>query len=131
MGSAFGDLEHTTVSGKKPVGRPEVSLGHYLVGIEGRDAGKLLDIGPDPLTIGRDAKQTLVFADDAEVSRVHARVSLAGNAVVMEDLGSTNGTFVNAKRITSPMTLRESSVLRVGRQIGRIRRTRPAGVSGR
>jgi pSer/pThr/pTyr-binding forkhead associated (FHA) protein len=97
MGSAFGDLEHTTVSGKKPIGRPEVSLGRYLVGIEGRGAGKLLEIGQDPLTIGRDAKHTLVFADDAEVSRVHARVSLAGNAVVVEDLGSTNGTFVNAR----------------------------------
>jgi serine phosphatase RsbU (regulator of sigma subunit) len=117
MAPAFGDLEHTTASGKKPIGRPEVALGHYLVGIEGREAGKLFEIGPDPLTIGRDAKQTLVFSDDAEVSRVHARVSLAGNAVVVEDLGSTNGTFVNAKRITSAVTLREGSVLRVGRQI--------------
>jgi hypothetical protein len=117
MDPAFGDLEHTTVTGKKPMGRPEVSLGHYLVGIEGREAGKLFEIGLDPLTIGRDGKQTLVFADDAEVSRVHARVSLSGNAVVVEDLGSTNGTFVNAKRITSPVTLREGNVLRVGRQI--------------
>ena len=53
---------------------------------------------------------------DTDVTSVHARVSLAGNAVVVEDLGSTNGTFVNAKRITSAVTLREGSVLRVGRQ---------------
>ena len=62
MDPAFGDLEHTTVSGKKPIGRPEVSLGHYLVGIEGRVAGKLLEIGQDPLTIGRDNEKNPVVA---------------------------------------------------------------------
>jgi pSer/pThr/pTyr-binding forkhead associated (FHA) protein len=48
---------------------------------------------------------------DTDVTSVHARVSLAGNAVLVEDLGSTNRTFVNAKRIASAVTLREGSVL--------------------
>jgi len=117
MDPAFDDLEHTTVSAKNLKARPAVTLGHYLVGIEGREAGKLHEVGPESLTIGREARQTLVFADDSEVSRLHARVSLVDGAIVVEDLGSTNGTFVNAKRITSPVTLREGNVLRVGRQL--------------
>ena len=117
MDPSFDHLENTTVSAKHPKGRPGISLGHYLVGIEGQEAGKLFEVVAEPLTIGRDARQTLIFAEDSEVSRLHARVSLVDSAVVVEDLGSTNGTFVNARRITSPVTLREGNVLRVGRQL--------------
>ena len=93
---------------------PEV-LGHYLVGIEGAVKGKRIEVGAQPVTIGRDAGQTLVFAD-TQVSRFHARVSLVNGEVVVEDLGSTNGTFVHTERITTPWTLRDGNVLRVGSQ---------------
>jgi serine phosphatase RsbU (regulator of sigma subunit) len=94
---------------------PEV-LGHYLVGIEGTAKGKRVEVGAEPVTIGRDAGQTLVFAD-TQVSRFHARVSLVNDEVVVEDLKSTNGTFVHTQRITTPLTLREGNVLRVGSQM--------------
>ena len=91
-------------------------FGNYLVVIAGSGSGKRIEIGATPVTIGRDARQTLVF-DDTELSRVHARVSLVNGEVVAEDMKSTNGTFVDGSRITEPVTLREGQVLRVGGQL--------------
>ena len=92
---------------------PEV-IGHYLVLI-GAAQGKRVEVGAEPVTIGRDEGQTFVFAD-SQVSRRHARVSLVNGEVVAEDLKSTNGTFVGTERITTPFTLREGNVLRIGGQ---------------
>ncbi len=93
---------------------PEV-FGHYLVSIAGPEAGKRVEIGVEPVTIGRDAKQAFVF-DDTELSRRHARASLVNGEVVVEDLGSTNGTFLDGARLTGPVTVREGQVLRMGAQ---------------
>jgi serine phosphatase RsbU (regulator of sigma subunit) len=118
--TAFQDDEHERtifISPARPldaVPAPEV-IGHYLVAIEGTAKGKRFEVGAEPLTIGRDAGQTLVFAD-TQVSRFHARVSLVNGEVVVEDLGSTNGTFVHTERITTPLTLRDGNVIRVGSQ---------------
>ena len=97
-------------------------LAHFLVAIAGVELGKRIEIGAAPLTIGRDARQALVFSADVEVSRLHAQVSLVNGEAVAEDLGSTNGTFVDAERITTPVPLREGSTLRVGRQLLRYER---------
>jgi pSer/pThr/pTyr-binding forkhead associated (FHA) protein len=86
--------------------------------LEGADPGKVVEIGEEPLTIGRDARQTIVFATDSEVSRLHARVLRRNNEILAEDAGSTNGTFVGPARLTAdPTVLREGDVLRVGRQL--------------
>ena len=95
--------------------RAEV-FGDSLVVITGAEPGKRVEIGAAPVTIGRDARQTLVF-DDTELSRLHARVSLLNGTVVAEDLKSTNGTFLDGTRITGPVTMREGQVLRVGGQL--------------
>jgi serine phosphatase RsbU (regulator of sigma subunit) len=95
---------------------PPGVFGNYLVTTAGPESGKRVEIGATPVTIGRDAKQTLVF-DDTKLSRVHARVSLVNGEVVAEDLNSTNGTFVDGTRITAPVPLREGQVLRMGGQL--------------
>jgi pSer/pThr/pTyr-binding forkhead associated (FHA) protein len=101
------------------------ALGHYLVMIGGIQPGKRVEIGAVPVTIGRSSEQTLALAD-AELSRHHARVSLVNGGAVAEDLGSTNGTFVDAQRLTGALTLREGNVLRVGSQLLKYeRRSRP------
>ena len=99
-------------------------LGHYLVAIGGVETGRCVELGVTPVTIGRDARQTLVFAADTEVSRLHARVSLVDGQAVAEDLGSTNGTFVDAQRIAAQVRLREGNVLRIGRQFLKYERRR-------
>jgi serine phosphatase RsbU (regulator of sigma subunit) len=95
---------------------PDV-MGHYLVAIKGSEPGKRVEVADSPVTIGRTGAHTLVFPGDSELSRLHARVSFVNGTVIAEDMGSTNGTFVDKERITKPTILREGSVLRVGRQL--------------
>ena len=92
------------------------SMAHYLVVLEGAAAGKRLEIDTAPITIGRGAQQTLV-CDDRDVSRQHARVSLVNDAVVAEDLQSTNGTFVDDQRITGAVPLTDGARIRLGGQV--------------
>ena len=113
------DFEPTIAVGPKrgPEQHPVREVfGNYLVVIAGADAGKRVEITDTPITIGRDARQTLVF-DDTQLSRLHARVSLVNGEVVAEDLKSTNGTFLDGVRMTEPVTLREGQVVRMGGQL--------------
>jgi predicted component of type VI protein secretion system len=82
--------------------------------VAGRAIGMsiLLD---DELLIGRHADGAGRLADDDEISRSHARISLDRSGYCgIEDLGSTNGTFVNGLRITGPQTLAVGDTIEVG-----------------
>lgn len=70
----------------------------------------------DQLTIGRDSTNEIVI-NDAEVSRRHARLTFQGGKYVLEDLGSTNGTFVNGQRLAGPRVLKAGEVVSFGEQI--------------
>jgi hypothetical protein len=63
--------------------------------------------------IGREGCDILLVQDD-QVSRRHAQVERRGDALVLVDLDSTNGTFVNGVRLQAPCTLRPGDVIRVG-----------------
>ena len=96
--------------------------GHYLVVMEGAEPGRYIEVGDTPVTIGRDARQAFVVGGDTQISRLHARVSHVNGNVLAEDMGSTNGTFVNAQRITTPTVLKEGHLLTVGQQVLRYER---------
>jgi pSer/pThr/pTyr-binding forkhead associated (FHA) protein len=72
----------------------------------------------ETFTIGRDARNDLALPDDPKVSQQHARIRQEGDTYVVEDLQSTNGTFLEREsevtRITSPQPLRPNDVIRVG-----------------
>jgi pSer/pThr/pTyr-binding forkhead associated (FHA) protein len=69
----------------------------------------------DELFIGRETDGAGRLAEDDEISRQHARVTLDHSGVcAIEDLGSTNGTFVNGLRITAPKTLCEGDTIELG-----------------
>lgn len=70
----------------------------------------------DQLTIGRDASNGVAI-NDAEISRKHSRLSFQGGKYVLEDLGSTNGTFVNGQRLAGPVVLKPGDVVSLGEQI--------------
>lgn len=74
-------------------------------------------LGERELLIGRDMGCHLRFDDDPLVSRIHARVLLDQGRVVLEDLGSTNGTFVDEQRITGRRELAAGSRVRIGGQL--------------
>lgn len=54
----------------------------------------------EPITFGREADNSVVLADDTFVSGHHARVARVGDEVILDDLGSRNGTFLNGARVT-------------------------------
>jgi predicted component of type VI protein secretion system len=70
----------------------------------GPNPGKVFELTMESMSVGREAGNDIVI-QDAELSRNHARISRRGGAFVLEDLGSTNGTFVNGQRVMSPRSL--------------------------
>ena len=72
----------------------------------------------ETFTIGRDAQNDLALPDDPMVSYQHACIRHVGDTYVIEDLQSTNGTFLERElkvtRITSPQQLRPNDVIRIG-----------------
>ncbi|MEA2478589.1 MAG: hypothetical protein QOJ07_511 [Thermoleophilaceae bacterium] len=96
--------------------------------VEGKDAGKQLTLS-GPLDIGRDPGIQLPLPEDGQVSRRHARVTPQNGGVVVEDLGSTNGTFVNDQPIHSPRQLSPGDRLRIGLTVLELRS--PAQVQAR
>lgn len=82
--------------------------------VAGNAAGTWLDVTGE-LLIGRHADGLGRLGNDEELSRYHARVSLdAGEVCAVEDLGSTNGTFVNGSRISVPQTLKQGDRIELG-----------------
>jgi predicted component of type VI protein secretion system len=67
-------------------------------------------------TVGRESINEIVF-DDAEISRRHVRVTQLAGRYIIEDLGSTNGTFLNGRRIEAPAPLSNGDVIDLGGSI--------------
>ena len=77
--------------------------------------GRLFDLG-DELTIGRAAGCQITL-DDTFVSQMHARVFRREGQYLVEDLGSTNGTYLNRQKVTGPMVIRHGDELQIGNTI--------------
>jgi pSer/pThr/pTyr-binding forkhead associated (FHA) protein len=64
--------------------------------------------------IGREADNTIAIADDTYLSGHHAKVSVAEGRVIVDDLMSRNGTYLNGSRITEPHTVRVGDRIQIG-----------------
>ena len=82
----------------------------------GPEVGERYDIGATTVTIGRYGECDIQVRD-TWVSRWHARVSWNGIEYVIEDLGSTNGTYVNGQRVGAPRALRSGERLQLGERV--------------
>ena len=82
----------------------------------GPTPGATFPLEGDQLNIGRDSSNEVAI-NDAEISRNHARLTFQGGKYVLEDLGSTNGTFVNGQRLAGPRVLKAGEVVSFGEQI--------------
>jgi pSer/pThr/pTyr-binding forkhead associated (FHA) protein len=111
-----GRERRTTAKAAKPPKLPRQGKvkGTKLVVVEGPLKGTVVPLGTVQITIGRAPDSTLVIDDDYASSR-HARIYPAEGAWVVEDLGSTNGTWIDRTRITAPTVLPVGAPLRVGR----------------
>lgn len=94
--------------------KPAKGKGTKLVVIEGPLLGTVIPLTDSQVTIGRAPDSTLIIDDDYASSR-HARIYPAEGTWIVEDLGSTNGTWIDRTRITTPTVLPVGAPLRVGR----------------
>jgi pSer/pThr/pTyr-binding forkhead associated (FHA) protein len=101
--------------------KPAKSGVRSLVVVEGALAGTVIPLGVGDITIGRAPDSTLVLDDDY-ASNNHARISLSNGTWVVQDMGSTNGTWVERNRITGPTPLAVGHQLKVGRTVLELRR---------
>ena len=101
---------------RKPKGAPAM-----VMVVQGANAGFHLPLGQAPLTIGR-GNDVEIFVDDEYVSTRHAVLRPHDNRWYVEDLGSTNGTFVGESRIHGPTPVGFGTPFRVGKTVLELRK---------
>ncbi len=108
-----------TKTTSKSAVRAELDLReHSLLQIEGGQPGQRIPFGPTPLKLGRKAVCDVVLVD-SEVSSQHCEVQSRGTEgdAQVTDLQSTNGTFINGKRIQGAMRLANGALLQIGTHV--------------
>src|SRR5215208_5825319 len=90
-----------------------------LIVVDGPNQGTEFDISGSSV-IGRDPSSGIVL-DDPEASRRHASVSAAGESITVEDLGSTNGTYVAGERIQGSRQVGSGDRIRIGTTVMEVR----------
>lgn len=71
----------------------------------------------DELTVGRASGCHVALTDDTYASQLHARLFKRDRRIWLEDLGSTNGTYLNGQAVSAPMALRRGDRVQVGRTV--------------
>ncbi|MBN1995092.1 MAG: FHA domain-containing protein [Anaerolineae bacterium] len=107
-------MGHPSAFNPHAPGAPERQL--QLVVHAGPLAGKGFPITGATLTIGRDATNDITL-DDEQVSRYHARLLRQQDQVILEDLGSTNGTLVNGKPIMGQHVMQPADIISIGSSV--------------
>jgi hypothetical protein len=87
-----------------------------LVMRTGPNPGEVFSLTKNEMYIGRDVSNDIVVSDQ-EVSRKHARLVMQAGGYVLEDLGSTNGTYVNGQRLMGPHVLRTGETVMFGENV--------------
>jgi hypothetical protein len=94
--------------------RPARGALSQLIVTEGALTGTRIALTGKPILIGRANDSTLVLTDDYASTR-HARISETNNVWYLEDLGSTNGTYVGQTKVSGPLPLEAGVVIRIGK----------------
>jgi hypothetical protein len=85
-----------------------------LIFISGTFGGQRFQVtAAQPIVVGKGAGN-LIIQDDPTVSTSHAQFTVQGGRVLLTDLGSTNGSFVNGQRVTQPVALSDGDLVRLG-----------------
>ena len=87
-----------------------------LIVRRGPQPNQVYELNKGIITIGRDITNDIVI-NDPEVSRHHARLTQTGAGYTLEDLGSTNGTFVNGQRLTGARPLANGDMVGMGETV--------------
>ena len=101
--------------------RPGRGSPRILVVTAGALKGTSLDLAQQQITLGRANDATLVLNDDYASSR-HARIFPQDGQWIVEDLGSTNGTYLDRQKVTRPMPVPLGVPIRIGKTVLELRR---------
>ena len=85
-----------------------------LIIVQGPGTGHTFTLGTDPVIIGREGPTAKFVIADPAVSRRHAQISRQDDGYVIEDLNSTNGTFINAQRVVGAVPLTPGDLIELG-----------------
>jgi serine phosphatase RsbU (regulator of sigma subunit) len=110
--------EDTTLLAKSIL-KPDKEVGdrsHYLLVVDGEQKGRRIPIGTTPFVIGRSEPADVVIVDQ-RISRNHCRVCVAMDQVIVIDLQSSNGTFIDGKRLSGGGPLEVGARLQVGSHV--------------
>jgi hypothetical protein len=91
-----------------------------IVATQGPHAGQAFELTGELMTIGREATHAIALVNDMGVSRTHAQIIRQGDQTLIEDLGSTNGTYVNGVRISAPTPIKPGDTLQLGASLFRV-----------
>ncbi|MBV9291342.1 MAG: FHA domain-containing protein [Frankiales bacterium] len=104
----------------KPASRKTRGAPRKLVVVEGSLAGQSFPLTQAGITIGRAEDSTVVLSDDY-VSTRHARLLPRGEDWIVEDLGSTNGTYLDRRRISAATPIPPGGRIQVGKTVMELR----------
>jgi hypothetical protein len=107
-------------TGTNGAARPAPGTPTHLLVTEGGLTGTRIGLTGAPVLIGRANDSTLVLEDDYASTR-HARISLQDGAWVVEDLGSTNGTYLGNRKVDGPIPLEIGVPVRIGKTVLELR----------
>jgi pSer/pThr/pTyr-binding forkhead associated (FHA) protein len=106
---------------KQPRAQQQRSAPTKLVVVQGERAGTVIDLTGVPITIGRANDATLVVTDDYASTR-HARIYAQDGQWIVEDLGSTNGTYLGRTKVSRPMPVPPGVPVRIGKTVIELRK---------
>ncbi|MCG5219670.1 FHA domain-containing protein FhaB/FipA [Streptosporangium sp. KLBMP 9127] len=105
----------------KIAAKPKKGEPRQMVVTGGPLQGTTIDLTETPITIGRANDATLVLSDDYASSR-HARLFPQDGQWIVEDLGSTNGTYLDRSKVTRPMPVPLGVPIRIGKTVIELRK---------
>ncbi|GIH23358.1 FHA domain-containing protein [Acrocarpospora phusangensis] len=105
----------------KPVSKPKRGEPRQMVVVGGPLQGTIINLTETPITIGRATDATLVLSDDYASSR-HARLFPQDGQWIVEDLGSTNGTYLDRSKVTRPTPVPLGTPIRIGKTVIELRK---------
>ena len=119
-----GQAAPKAAKAKKPAAKPAPKrrgAPTHVAVVEGGNAGERAELDQAPILIGR-GPDAAIRLDDDYVSTRHARIAASGDQWFVEDLGSTNGTYVGASRISQPTAIAVGTRVRIGKTILELRK---------
>jgi pSer/pThr/pTyr-binding forkhead associated (FHA) protein len=120
-GSRRDDRRAAKAAAKSRPAKPRRGTPTAVAIVEGANKGEVVSLDGAPLLIGR-GNDAAIRLDDDYVSTRHARIGASGDQWYVEDLGSTNGTYVGNARISQPTAISLGTQVRIGKTILELRK---------